>query len=115
MVVRGLSHASTARLLCGSECEAYCSGDWASRFIPHDILKDSFTYCLIRAGRSPRSAQLLLGGGTESLPDTLRLVVQLVQVYTAGAYLINLGVGQALLADVAALGHSEEDIREFTG
>ena len=113
MVVQVLSHASTARLLCGSKCEAYCSGGWTSRFVPRNILKDSFTYCLIRAGRSPRSAQLSLGGGTESLPYTLRLVVQLVQVYTTGADVIFLGVDQALLANVAALGRSVEEIREF--
>ena len=92
MVVRGLSYASTARLLCRSECQAYCAGGGVSRFVPRDILKDSFTYCLIRAGRSPRSAQLTPWGGTESLPDTLWLVVQLVQVYTTGADLIFVGV-----------------------
>ena len=77
---------------------------------------ERFIYILSHSGRSqtcPRSAQLLLGGGTESLPGTLRLVVQLVQVYTTGANIVFLGVDQALLADVAALGRSEEEIREF--
>jgi hypothetical protein len=33
-----------------------------SRGVPPGILKGSFTYCLIRAGRSPRSVQFSLGG-----------------------------------------------------
>ena len=39
-------------------------------------------------------------------------MVQVFQVYTTGADLIFLGVDQALLADVTALGRSEEEIRE---
>ncbi|KAJ1495698.1 hypothetical protein T484DRAFT_1924939 [Baffinella frigidus] len=58
-----------------------------------------FTYCLIRAGRSPRFAQLSLGGGTESLPATLRLVVQLLHVYTSGVDVIFLGTDQAQAVD----------------